>query len=138
MKRKVGFYPRHLVQLLTRPHHIISIGEKGDGLQLSTTHHSILRLEFDDIYDPLEGYRLFSYNDTQRILSWLEELPEDCTFVIVHCEAGISRSAAVAQFMINHMDYELHEDPFSRNDFRNANPHVYGMLRRAHYERYHT
>lgn len=132
--RAVGYYPRLVAQKIHRPLWVISIGEKGDGLEFGCEHHSVLRLEFDDITEHLDGYKLFSFNYAKRIIEWIDALPDECRFVVVHCEAGLSRSAAVAQFMITDMGFELHVDVFSKKDFSLANSHVYGTLRRALYE----
>lgn len=134
MKRAVGYYPRQVAQQLNRPLWVISVGEKGDGLKFSCEHQSVLRLEFDDITEHLDGYKLFSFNHAKRIIQWIDTLPDECRMVVVHCEAGLSRSAAVAQFMITDMDFDLHVDVFSRKDFSLANSHVYGTLRRAFLE----
>lgn len=132
--RAVGYYPRQVAQKINRPLWVISLGEKGDGLKFECEHHSVLRLEFDDITEHVEDHKLFSFSYAKRIIQWLDALPPECHFVVVHCEAGLSRSAAVAQFMITDMDFDLHVDVFSRRDFSLANSHVYGTLRRALYE----
>ena len=65
----------------------------------------ILRLEFDDA-DPLhmngeeiKNYNLFNENHAISILKFLKKYQESAEDVIVHCEAGISRSAAVSKFI---------------------------------------
>lgn len=134
MRRAVGYYPRQMAEKLNRPMYVISIGEQNDGLKFGAEHHNVLRLEFDDITEHLDGYKLFSFSHAKRIIEWLYALPDDCRMVVVHCEAGLSRSAAVAQFMITDMDFDLHVDIFSRKDFSLANSHVYGLLRRTFLE----
>lgn len=133
MQRKVKFYPRRVAEALTIPHHIISIGEKGYAAKLHEKHH-VLRLEFNDIESEIEGCELFSFSHAVQLIGWLQALPENHNRVIVHCEAGISRSAAVAQFMIKDMGYELEKDQFCKDDFSLANGRVYGMLRSVMYE----
>lgn len=133
-RKAVGYYPRRLAESLYRPMHIISIGEANDGLNFACKEHTILRLEFADITEPVEDYPLFSFSDARRIIEWVKALPSSCKMVVVHCEAGFSRSAAVAQFMVKDMGFELHVDLFSKKDFALANPHVYGTLRRTYME----
>ncbi|AEH03709.1 hypothetical protein AVT69_gp284 [Pseudomonas phage PhiPA3] len=128
MSRKVKFYSRLAAMAVTQPHYVISIGEANDGCVLDPEHKSVLRLEFDDIPYHVDGYRLFSLTDARRILRWLRDVPENET-VIVHCEAGVSRSAAVAQFMVDHQGYELEKDQYCNGSFLCANGHVYGTLR---------
>ena len=133
-RKAVGYYPRAIAESLHRPMHIISIGEANDGLKFAIDTHTVLRLEFADIEEPIENYPLFSYSDAKRIIQWVQALPDSCRMVVVHCQGGISRSAAVAQFMVVDMGFELHVDVFSRKDYALANPHVYGLLRRTYME----
>lgn len=56
-------------------------------------HH--LRLEIDDISDPLEGYTLPSEIHVQRLIDFLRAQEPD-EALLVHCVAGISRSTAAA------------------------------------------
>jgi predicted protein tyrosine phosphatase len=130
--RKVKFYPRRIAEAITVPHHIISIGEPGGMAKLHASHN-VLPLSFHDLDMELQGYFAFSYSQAQEIIDWLLALPKDHTRVIVHCEAGISRSAAVAKFMIKDMGYELDPDKFCKPQFDLANTRVYGALRSAYH-----
>jgi rhodanese-related sulfurtransferase len=44
-------------------------------------------------------YTLFDTEQAIRIFEFLKKHQDDCTRVIVHCDAGISRSAAVSKFI---------------------------------------
>jgi len=87
------------------PHNIISIGEHGDGWQLQGCQKNVLRLIFDDIQEQLEErFQLFSQDQAIAIIQWLKTIPND-SLVIVHCEGGVSRSAAVVRFMMDYMGF---------------------------------
>lgn len=58
-----------------------------------TEHH--LRLEIDDISDPLEGHILPSELHVRRLIDFLRAQEPD-EALLVHCVAGISRSTAAA------------------------------------------
>lgn len=63
-------------------------------------YFSVLRTSFHDILKPIDGYRLFDRHEAERMvlyLDWLHSLPYDIQ-LLCHCEAGVSRSAAVAVF----------------------------------------
>lgn len=67
---------------------------------LSNRFFRVLRLSFHDLLRPIDGYRLFDRNDADELvgfLNWLHGLPDPLKLVC-HCEAGVSRSAAVAVF----------------------------------------
>lgn len=128
MSGKVKFYSRQVAQDLIDPHYIISIGESGDHWKLKHPHKSVLRLEFHDISEFLEErYILFSSAQAIEIINWIESIPSNET-IIVHCEAGISRSAAVAKFIIDTYNYTLEPDRFCIPDFSLMNTYVYETL----------
>jgi len=96
------------------------------------TWKDILRLEFHDkdpgYMDPDEpnGYKLFNDDDAVKILKFLK-LHQDNTYdAIVHCEAGISRSAAVSKFIS--IVYSL-QFPESYSIY---NKHVFSTLTRVY------
>ena len=77
--------------------HVISITDgKLAFIHPSIPNENILRMKFDDVLDtnhPLAP-RL---HHIERIAAWIENLPQDAV-LLVHCEAGISRSTAIAWF----------------------------------------
>ena len=100
---------------------------------LGTAWGSILRLEFDDIdtqKTSSEGkhYQLFEGDDAGKILNWLKENETTIEVVVVHCAAGISRSAAVAKFIA-----ELYRIKHFNHQYTLYNKHVYRVLRNEYY-----
>lgn len=132
--RYVKFYSRQAAQSVTSPHYVISIGEKGDNCKLHPKHKAVLRLEFDDIPHHIPGYKMFSTFQAKQIIRFAEQVP-DGEILIVHCEAGISRSAAVAQFLIKDHGFTLKTDRLCNGKFNSANGRVYGMLRTVNLDR---
>lgn len=127
---------------------VISITTPGDSpAQIEKGFHSILRLEFDDLYEEnlhemvgdipdasLNGYllwhnlRLPDINHAIAIINFLDKLT--CRHVIVHCHAGVSRSAAVAQFVADKYGavlYGQHED----SDTKCLNKRIFRLLNKA-------
>lgn len=128
MANKTRFYNRQVAESLSTPHNIISIGENGDGWKLNSCHTNVIRLLFDDLQEYLEEkYTLFSDEQAQAIIKWLETIPDD-SLVIVHCEGGVARSAAVVKFMIDKMGYEFEPDRYCRSDYSLMNILVYDRL----------
>jgi predicted protein tyrosine phosphatase len=84
------------------PHIIISITSAPDDLaQLRANDQclGILRLSFidaDERAPPIFGGELFSRNQAIQIWSFVERHRGDVRRIVVHCDAGISRSPAVA------------------------------------------
>lgn len=60
----------------------------------NTCMKDVLQLVFDDIDYAYCGYG-FTTGHAIEILNWCDELPDDA-LLIIHCRAGVSRSAAVA------------------------------------------
>jgi len=94
---------------------------------------AVLPLAFDDI-DPKRGkgnmtdiYRIFNEHHADRIISFFDWIHQSHR-VIVHCAAGISRSAAVATFA--HEYFGVEQSPEFIKKAGRANMHVLQVLRR--------
>lgn len=129
----------------------ISIGSDGEGKPPSL--HGFaggIRLVFEDIYeersylepgdlpdlhpDHERGVRLFlagdelcDYNDALKIVRFLDHYAskEGEYHLIVHCQAGISRSSAVARFAVEHYGCQLDN---ANGDFSKMNRRLYRLL----------
>jgi len=105
----------------------ISINDsKNDFSFFKFDHPNVLRLYFEDITQPLEDYKLFDINDAIKIIKFVEN-NKDKSY-LVHCHAGISRSAAVGTF-INDYYHIMDKDEFKRlNSYISPNWFIYEML----------
>ena len=56
----------------------------------------LLRLKFDDITVPMQDWTAFGTEDARRILEFAASVWDKADILLVHCEAGISRSAGTA------------------------------------------
>lgn len=81
---------------LTFPHVMISITEPDRIIEFKENEFrkDILRLQFDDIDIPTEPYQLFTKEQAIEIFEFFDKNKDIKDFVI-HCYAGLSRSAAV-------------------------------------------
>lgn len=79
------------------PHLLISISAPNDKpkLPINKNRIAILSLEFHDLDKPYKDYKLFSEEDAYKIFEFLKQNKE-IRDIVVHCDAGISRSPAVA------------------------------------------
>jgi predicted protein tyrosine phosphatase len=85
--------------------------------------HSILRLEFSDIEREQKFASLFSAKDANAIIDFaVKANAEGCEGVLVHCKAGISRSAAIAKWIA--AEYKIS----SEYTFDGYNQHVFSTL----------
>jgi rhodanese-related sulfurtransferase len=125
--RYVTFYPQIAAEALTEPHYVISIVDKIPAV-FQCHHHSVLRLVFDDIEQFAEGQNLFSISQARSIMSWVKDVPEGAT-VVVHCYAGVSRSAAIAKFLHEHCGFMLLLAYPCHGSLKQYNGHVFGLLR---------
>jgi predicted protein tyrosine phosphatase len=102
---------------------VISLSEWGvEPAKLKEGWRSILRMEFHDIDEPQEPYNLFTENQAMEIILFVDAHAGDSKGILVHCRAGISRSAAVAKWIA-----ERYELPFN-DQYSLYNKHVYRVL----------
>lgn len=86
------------VKDLTPPAAVISISTVGDELpdfKIEKLGIEVLFLSFDDVEDDDKFYTPISDIDALNIKDFIEE-NKDVETLVVHCDAGVSRSAAVA------------------------------------------
>jgi predicted protein tyrosine phosphatase len=86
----------------------------------------VLRLKFDDIAEiSHEGYVRMGELQARAIIQFVMRMHDDkrCEGILVHCWAGVSRSAAVAKWIS-----ERYQLSFPK-DYEYANQHVYMLLR---------
>lgn len=87
--------------------------------------HLVLRMEFHDVDVEEEPYVLMDAEMAGQIVSFVRDMAQEVEGILVHCNAGVSRSAAVAFWIAD--EYNL---PFNRN-YQLHNNHVYKQLREA-------
>lgn len=106
---------------------VISITQPGETVALKEGWHSVLRLHFHDIDVPEEPYTLFGDRHANEIIDFLEGVAEtgEIEGILVHCQAGISRSAAVAKWVAERYDLSF------PGQYMLYNKHVYRALRDA-------
>lgn len=125
--KKIKFISLAFMQQVKEPTNVISIGGQGEAYKFACEHKRVLRLEFDDI----EGYVGPEYHNfdmwhATQILDFADNCSDED--ILVHCHAGISRSAAVAKFLNEHMGYFLDLSYPSTSDLSMYNKDVYRQL----------
>lgn len=94
----------------TKPWVAISITDPGSepAKLLEKNRLSVLRLQFHDLDQPALGSGdLFTPTMARRIIAFVIQWAPHVDGLLTHCEAGISRSAAVAAFVSKAL---FHED----------------------------
>lgn len=108
---------------------LISIGENGaiEGYaNIKEGWHDVLRLSFHDILpstpDPDNAYTLMRDEDAKSIVDFVRNVAPNVDGMIVHCKAGISRSAAIAKWICG--EYKI---PFNTT-YSKYNEFIYRMM----------
>ena len=86
----------------------------------------VLTLQFDDIVKEVEGAVLFTKEQAEAILDFVE-LHRDVDTLLIHCYAGQSRSKAVGAFLIKMFG----KDNSRYFETGSPNQHVYQMLEKV-------
>ena len=121
MIRSVDFIPRTKAELLSARDDlaIISITEpEVERAKLTIPENRILRLAFHDVdpgNDTESRWMLFDEEHAGQVVEFVRRLQSDSHPVdlIIHCRAGISRSAAVALFAEEETGCDFPRKPFS-------------------------
>lgn len=109
---------------------VVSITEPGfpGEAKLMPGWHSVCRVHFHDV-DPAipcgEPHQLMNEADAMKITQFVREVAPGVDGILVHCKAGVSRSAAVAKWIAT--QYNV---PFN-HDYDRYNKYVYDMLVKA-------
>ena len=102
---------------------VISLSEWGsEPVKLKDGWYAVLRQEFHDIDEPQEPYDLFTPDQAQEIIRFVDAHAGNSRGILVHCRAGISRSAAVAKWIAGRYDL-----PFPEG-YSLYNKHVFKLL----------
>lgn len=124
----VTFIPKRCLDFECSDVNLISIGDPGEDYGETVRFANVLRLEFDDVeYDVGPEYTLFDYHLGLKLLRWVNNLPPGSD-VVVHCHGGISRSPAVAKFLVERGGFTLALSQFSLNDWSRFNTLVFRTL----------
>lgn len=104
---------------ITEPNHFSGLAELKEGW------YEVLRMEFDDV-DPEtcsdQANKFISIHQARVIAAFVDSVAPNVSSIMVHCRAGISRSAAVAKWIA-----ERHGLPFDHH-YKTYNKHVYKLL----------
>lgn len=126
--KTVNFYPRAIAQeILPKGDEImISIHDRHqEPAKLQSGWKDVLRLSFHDMDIPKEGMDLFSTKDAKELIAFIDK-HADVERVVVHCNMGVSRSAAVAMFISEQQDRALFQQ--GRSFFHPDKPAQYNRL----------
>ncbi len=91
--------------------------------KLDSKWGDILRLWFDDIDSPYQNYVMFTDEQADRVIEWMQQHEDEFKGIFVHCAQGVSRSAAIARFIA-----KVYGLPFDEREGMMFNRHVFNTL----------
>ena len=107
--KSVVFYSRVIAEKLqpTGSEVIVSIHDRSqEPATLQDGWKDILRLSFHDMDVAKENYDLFNQDQAKEVIAFIEKYA-DVERIVVHCNMGVSRSAAVAIFISEQQERNL-------------------------------
>lgn len=89
---------------------------------------SVLYVNFDDVVDDADGYYPCTENDARKVVDFVTSCVElrGLRRLYVHCDAGLSRSAAIAKAVQEH--YRVPDGNVSYKEGSTPNPLVYRLM----------
>lgn len=141
MIHSISFYSRYEAEKMKpskTKNKIISIHDSSEApASLNPDWKDKLVLCFHDA-DPNRGLgmTLFNQDHAERVLNFVEKVMEDSKDqqekeeIVVHCQMGVSRSAAIAMMISEVMGIKckMKEKPVTFETYKNYNKHVYRVL----------
>lgn len=112
-------------KLAARAQHI-----RYDELFLEKEYVGVLPVVFDDLREYMKGHILFNEDHARKIRDFVEKHMGKFEEVMVHCDAGASRSPAVASALGNHYGWHYDDGILMRCE-RGRNQLVYDILTRV-------
>lgn len=117
MYNRIEFVSKKIAENITpnKDWIIISINDPLSIANLKEGWLDILPLTFNDINIKIDDYLVFNKDDAGKIIDFVEKYKEEGSVIIVHCYAGISRSAAVAKFIAEKYNLKFNHNYFLYN-----------------------
>ena len=107
---------------------IATIPNNWPTIEANENFKGVLRLTFADIDSRYKDLVMFSEDHAEEIIGFVDALKDDLDVLIVHCEAGLSRSPAVAAAL--HHEIYGNDGPFFKSHYPNR--FVYRTLMNAY------
>lgn len=139
---KIEFMSKKLAERLhpTNNACMISMGDPGEHIRLIPWENRI-RIECDDLdpeelesigrQDLIRTARFFNEADANKIIDFVNVLDESIDTIYVHCNHGVSRSSAVANFLAERFGTTA----TSSSRRINPNPLIYNTLKKVNEEK---
>jgi predicted protein tyrosine phosphatase len=103
-------------------------------LQDDPNRVGLVRVEFHDIQEPTDGAALMTELHARAI--WQAVQAATCELVVVHCEAGVSRSVSVAYAIDDEFDVSMRPQIWNEADYvPPPNRWVYDVMKRVNHGR---
>lgn len=67
--------------------------------------HLVILADDIPINRPNPEYQLFTNNDAQNVINFVNKYPN--SNIVVHCNAGVSRTGTIVKFLANHYNYQI-------------------------------
>lgn len=139
MIKKVGFISRNMAEGVLPKYEdrasIISINSDNNLAKLDAgwlNKHYVIFSDIDREYPEYPKEKLFNEEQAIEIIKFIDSIKDDTELMFVHCDAGISRSAAVAKFIA-----DIYELPFNHK-YSLYNKHVYSTLWSAYRKMFYS
>ncbi len=78
-----------------------------NGAELHPNWAEVLRLKFDDVLSRYDHFYPITEDQAGQIITFLDTVQDRVEKVVVHCLAGVSRSAGVAKFVAERYGLEF-------------------------------
>ena len=111
-------------QSILKKFNVISIYGSKSFTPVNVEVENLLELQFDDVTEEMSGKIVFNKVLAIKVKEFFEKIANDNNSLLVHCDAGISRSGAIG-YIANEYFNKYLEKNFNDNEyFEKMNKHI--------------
>lgn len=111
-------------QNILKKFNVISIFSSNSNCPVEVKVKNLLKLQFDDIIEETSGKISFNDHLANQVKNFFERIKDNNLPLLVHCDAGISRSGAIGYIANEYFNKYLENNFNDQEYFEKMNRHI--------------
>lgn len=111
-------------QMILKKFNVISVFSSNSNCPVEVKVKNLLKLQFDDIIEEKSGKISFNDHLASQVKNFFEGIKDNNLSLLVHCDAGISRSGAIGYIANEYFNKYLENNLNDQEYFEKMNRHI--------------